>query len=173
METVRFTILGGILATTLIGTVGCGTPLTSTESRNNTLPPNGMSQSTNQTTSHTSLTTEQLSFQVRDKLLRQMSNPSQGEDCMNSPSCSVIGTRFSGPSVTNQNVSLDMIYMKYNDWYIIVAPTTKNAFTVAQSIIHASLNFPYQTGVMVLHSKDKDYYWIKNSKEYSKSEELS
>lgn len=121
--------------------------------------------------SEAALSTQQLSFQIQDKLLRQMYNPGQGEDCLNS-SCSVSGTSFSGPSATNSTVTLNMVYAKFKGWYIIVAPTTGNALNITQQLIQKPFNFPYPTGVMVVHSKTADYYWLYNGKENLKSEKL-
>lgn len=121
--------------------------------------------------SHTALSVQQLSLQTQSKFLGQMSNPGQGEDCLNS-SCSVTGTNFTGPSVTNPNVTLHMLYAEFRGWYIIVAPTTSNALTIGQHLIRKPLNFPYPHGVMVVHSRNADYYWITNGKKNLKSERL-
>ena len=116
----------------------------------------------------TRVTTEELAFQWRANLLKEMSNPGQGEDCVNA-TCTVTATRFSGPSVFKTNVTLNMVYMKFHGWYILIAPTTQNAIHIAQELIQHSLHFPQDTGVMIVRSKSVDYYWIDRGSEYGKS----
>ena len=118
------------------------------------------------------LTTETLSFQWRANLLKEMSNPSQGEDCVNA-TCTVTATLFSGISVSKANVTLNMVYMKYHGWYILIAPTTRNALHVAQEWIQHPLHFPYDNGVMIVRSKSIDYFWIDRGTEYEKFVEVS
>lgn len=114
------------------------------------------------------LTTEELAFKWRDNLLKEMSNPSQGEDCINS-ACTVTAIKFSGPSISNASVTLKMVYMNYRDWYILIAPTTRDALHVAQELILRPLDFPYDTGVMIVRNKTVDYYWVDQGKEFGKS----
>ena len=114
------------------------------------------------------LTIEELAFDWRDNLLKEMSNPSQGEDCIND-TCTETATLYSGPSVSKTNVALNMAYIEYHGWYILVAPTTRDALHVAQELIHRPLHVPYDTGVMILRNKTVDYYWVDQGKEFGKS----
>ena len=114
------------------------------------------------------LTTEELAFEWRDNLLIEMSNPGQGEDCIDS-TCIETATLYSGPSVSKANVTLNMAYTKYYGWYILITPTIRNALKVAQELTQCPLHFPYEKGVMIVRSNTVDYYWIDQGKELGKS----
>ena len=113
-------------------------------------------------------TTEELAFEWRDNLLKEMSNPSQGEDCIND-TCTETATLYSEPSVSKANVTLNMASMKYYGWYILIAPTMRDALHVAQELIHRPLHLPYDAGVMIVRQKTIDYYWVDHGKEFGKS----
>ena len=117
----------------------------------------------------TTLTTQQLSFNLRESLLRQLSNPAQGNDCLNS-SCSLTATQFSGPSATNRNRTLRMAYAQFGQWYLLVAPMQGDPLSVLQGIVKRPPHFPFPSGVAVVRGNRMDYYWLNGGREYTSAQ---
>jgi len=163
MRRIHFLALVVIMASVALVT-GC----TTNQVNKVTFPPNSVKQGIQVVIPQKHLNTEELAFEWRDNLLKEMSNPSQGEDCINT-SCTATATLFSGPSASKVNVTLHMAFMEYHNWYILIAPTTRDALHVAQEMIHRPLHLPYDTGVMIVRNKTVDYYWVDQGKEFGKS----
>ncbi|GMA58375.1 hypothetical protein C7445_104220 [Alicyclobacillus sacchari] len=112
--------------------------------------------------------TQQLAYQLRDELLKQMSDPAQGQVCLDN-ACSVAVTSFTGPSSQDPKETLTMAYYQMkNGWYVLVAPTRGNALAVAQQIAKARFAFPNPSGVLVVSDGEMEWHWLTQGHEWTK-----
>lgn len=118
-----------------------------------------------------SFTTQQLFFNLRNTLLREMSNPAQGDDCLNA-SCRLTATQFSGPSVTNQKQTLRMATAQFGQWYLLVSPMKSDPLSVLQGVIQHPPHFPFASGVAVIQGSHMNEYWIRDGKKYASGQSL-
>lgn len=185
-----FIVTSGMTVMTIVSTAGCGfhpilghvatTPIvrvtrpsfdgTATPGRNRGANNSDVRTESSASTNIGPNITEQLEFQIRDRLLQKMSSPGQGEDCVNA-SCTLSGTMFSGPSVSSSSTTLNMFVFPYHGWYVIVAPTTGNAFDAASALLKRPIPFPDAPhgGVMVVYPTKADYYWVCGGREHDLS----
>lgn len=162
--------VGAVLVVTVLVAAGCGLPSQSATSR----PGSSQTTATPAEVQHSGAShqigsnnsaTEQLSFKLRDELLRGMSNPAQGQDCVGA-TCSIHATVFSGPATRGKPTILNMAYARYGQWYVIVAPTPQSALARLQSALARAQPLPHSAGVMVVHTSIIDYYWLANGQEH-------
>ncbi|GLG01659.1 hypothetical protein Alches_16990 [Alicyclobacillus hesperidum subsp. aegles] len=111
---------------------------------------------------------QQLAYQLRGELLKQISNPAQGQVCLDN-ACTTAVTSFTGPSSENPKDTLTMaFYQMKTGWYVLVAPTVGNALATAQQIAKAHLAFPSQSGVLVVRDGEMEWYWLTQGREWTK-----
>ncbi|GLV13385.1 hypothetical protein Heshes_10690 [Alicyclobacillus hesperidum] len=111
---------------------------------------------------------QQLAYQLRGELMKQISNPAQGQVCLDN-ACTTAVTSFTGSSSENPKDTLTMAYYQMkNGWYVLVAPKAGNALATAQQIAKAHLSFPSQSGVLVVRDDEMEWHWLAQGREWTK-----